>query len=108
MPFLVNGRRIEVQVFCHAIRNEQHEGPPLGYVGALLEVTAETKYTLHLDKHLPAGIYTLDAEDNVVRANDGFAKLVGYVNAADIVGMNAGNFYADPRLVDHVKARATR
>jgi PAS domain S-box-containing protein len=104
VPFIVRGRQIEVQVFCHAVQGG-HDSRTLGYVGALVEVTAESKYSYLLDKHLPAGIYTLDADDRIVKANDGFAKLHGYPHSDDVIGLTVRDFYATPEQADHLKTR---
>jgi|GEM_PF-670935 len=94
VPFLVNGHLIQVQVFCHAVRDEgDAHGAVLGYVGALLEVPAESDSHHVVDRHLPHGTYALDANDRIIRASEGLAKLHGYAKSDELLGLDIADFY---------------
>lgn len=42
---------------------------------------------------VPAGVYKVDANNNIIMANEGFAKIFGYDSVDEVIGRNVREFY---------------
>jgi PAS domain S-box-containing protein len=94
------GHPVQAQLFCRPLRNSRNE--TVGFFGTLIEAS-ETGYHHLFEKYISTGLYTLDAEDNVLTANDRFALLHGYDSASEIIGKNVRLFYARPAEAQSIR-----
>jgi PAS domain S-box-containing protein len=95
-------REIEAQMFCREARAD--DGSVLGFIGVLVERTAEAEFQHVFNAHLPAGVYRLDADDRVTHANLAFAQMHGFTDIDAILGQNVRMFYAHQTDADRIKS----
>jgi two-component system, sensor histidine kinase len=90
-----------------------------GVTGALSEAMAlmqtrtaelresEQRYRTLFQRN-PAGMAQSLADGQIVDCNEAFARMLGFERAADVLGMNVGEFYAHPKereqLLERIKA----
>lgn len=98
IPFVVNGQHIWVQDYCRTIRDEE-TNDLLGFTGCLVDITEEESYK-QMFEQLPIGVYKLDEENKIVRANLALAKIFGYDSPNDLYGKEIKSFYAEPEEAD--------
>ena len=69
------------------------------------ELEASRKEYQNLFENLSEGIYRTDEEGTIVLCNNHFARLFGYQDAAEIVGMNVRDFYFNQGERDYLLTR---
>ena len=62
------------------------------WLGFFLDLSDLDRY-IDIFSGIPAGVYKVDADNNIIMANDGFAKIFGYDSAKELIGMNVREFY---------------
>jgi len=67
----------------------------IGYLGCLVDITEEQRYEKLFD-HLHVGIYSIDANEILVRVNNSLVKILGYDSKDQVEGRRAREFYANP------------
>jgi PAS domain S-box-containing protein len=75
IEFTVGDRDIWVTDTCTPERDEQ--GRVIGYFGVLADITQEVEYRRLVDQ-LPAGVYRVDSDENLVFVNRAVARMLGY------------------------------
>ncbi len=94
--FLVNGSELWVNITCCAISYPNKVDLTLGYIGYLIDVTEEVKLNNLFDR-LPAGVYRLDKNDNIVFVNQAVISLLGYDKPDDLIGRTVKILYPDAK-----------
>ena len=94
----VDGREIQVQMFCRALDSAH-------ILGVLVDVTAETEFQHLFDEYQPSGVFRVDAFDKITQASQRFAKIHGYDSVAEVKNRNICEFYADPTDADRLRDR---
>lgn len=62
------------------------------WLGFFFDVSDLDRYKDLFDG-VPAGVYKVDANNDIIMANDGFAKIFGYDSAKEVIGRNVREFY---------------
>lgn len=62
------------------------------YLGCFMDVSDLDRYKDLFDR-VPAGVYSVNENNNIIMANDEFAKIFGYNSAKEVLGRNVSEFY---------------
>jgi PAS domain S-box-containing protein len=90
ITFKVGGILKKARVSCSSIKN--HINKHVAFWGCVTDITEEED-SYRLFQEIPAGVYLLDADDNIVSANAGFARLLGFNTPEEVINKNISVFY---------------
>lgn len=89
-----SGKNIFVEDNCRTIRDKRSR-ETIGFMGFLADATEEVQFRRLFDQ-LPTGIYQLDKEGKIVKANQVVVKMLGYDSEDDLIGKSVRGLYNNP------------
>ena len=105
VSFVIENKTCFVQLHCRSefAASDQR----CGYVGCILDYSNEERYRQMFER-LPIGLYRLNADDEIIYANDAFARVFGYEHPHEMLNHPLRDYYYSPEEAQSFRKEAIK